>query len=128
MDVRRAQEKRQEIYLRFKMLFERYDIFRRRQPLPRNPFQSARPSPISSTAENSRTDIDWIAPTFLITLVSLPAASAPAGLTRDGLPVVGIQIVAPRFERTHDIEACGSGFIAKGEWAGRRLASRYLTH
>jgi Asp-tRNA(Asn)/Glu-tRNA(Gln) amidotransferase A subunit family amidase len=27
----------------------------------------------------------------------LPAASAPAGLTRDGLPV-GIQIVAPRFE------------------------------
>jgi amidase len=41
--------------------------------------------------------IDWIAPTFLITLVSLPAASAPAGLARDGLPI-GIQIIAPRFE------------------------------
>jgi Asp-tRNA(Asn)/Glu-tRNA(Gln) amidotransferase A subunit family amidase len=27
----------------------------------------------------------------------LPAASAPAGLTQDGLPV-GMQIVAPRFE------------------------------
>jgi Asp-tRNA(Asn)/Glu-tRNA(Gln) amidotransferase A subunit family amidase len=33
----------------------------------------------------------------LITLVSLPAASAPAGLSRDGLPI-GLQIIAPRFE------------------------------
>jgi amidase len=41
--------------------------------------------------------IDWLAPTFLITLVSLPAASVPAGMTRDGLPV-GLQVVAPRFE------------------------------
>jgi amidase len=41
--------------------------------------------------------IDWIAPAFLITLVSLPAGSVPAGKTRDGLPV-GLQIVAPRFE------------------------------
>ncbi len=41
--------------------------------------------------------IDWIAPAFLITLVSLPAGSAPAGMTSDGLPV-GMQIVAPRFE------------------------------
>jgi amidase len=41
--------------------------------------------------------IDWIAPTFQVTLVSLPAGSVPAGLTRDGLPV-GLQIVAPRFE------------------------------
>ncbi len=41
--------------------------------------------------------IDWIAPAFLITMLSVPAASAPAGLTADGLPV-GLQIVAPRFE------------------------------
>ena len=41
--------------------------------------------------------VDWIAPTFLITLVSLPAGSVPAGLTRDRLPV-GLQVVAPRFE------------------------------
>ena len=32
-----------------------------------------------------------------LTLVSLPAATAPAGLTRDQLPV-GMQVVAPRFE------------------------------
>jgi Asp-tRNA(Asn)/Glu-tRNA(Gln) amidotransferase A subunit family amidase len=41
--------------------------------------------------------VDWIAPTFLVTLVSLPAGSVPAGLTSDRLPV-GLQIVAPRFE------------------------------
>jgi amidase len=36
------------------------------------------------------TCIDWIAPTFLVTLVSLPA-----GLAEDGRPV-GLQIVVPR--------------------------------
>jgi Asp-tRNA(Asn)/Glu-tRNA(Gln) amidotransferase A subunit family amidase len=41
--------------------------------------------------------IDWIAPAFLITLLSLPAASVPAGLTADNLPA-GLQIVGPRFE------------------------------
>jgi len=41
--------------------------------------------------------IDWIAPAYLITLVSLPAATAPAGMSQDGLPV-GMQIVASRFE------------------------------
>ena len=40
--------------------------------------------------------IDWIAPGFLVTLVSLPAGSVPAGKSGDGLPV-GLQIVAPRF-------------------------------
>lgn len=45
--------------------------------------------------------IDWIAPAFLVILVTLPAASAPAGLSSDGLPV-GVQIVAPRFEGAAD--------------------------
>jgi len=39
---------------------------------------------------------DWIAPTFLISLLGLPAASVPAGLTSAGLPV-GLQIVGRRF-------------------------------
>ena len=50
-----------------------------------------------STASSFENYIDWIAPAYLITLVSLPAATAPAGLSQDGLPV-GMQIVAPRFE------------------------------
>ena len=40
--------------------------------------------------------IDWIAPAFLITLVSLVGGSVPAGLSRNALPV-GLQIVGPRF-------------------------------
>ena len=40
--------------------------------------------------------IDWIAPTFLVTLSSLPAASAPCGQTAAGLPI-GLQIIGPRF-------------------------------
>jgi amidase len=40
--------------------------------------------------------IDWIAPTFLVSLAALPAASVPAGLTAAKLPV-GLQIVGPRF-------------------------------
>ena len=40
---------------------------------------------------------DWFASNYLVTLASLPAASAPAGLTADRLPV-GMQIVAPRFQ------------------------------
>lgn len=40
---------------------------------------------------------DWIAGSFLVTLMSLPAGSAPAGLACEGLPT-GIQVVGPRFE------------------------------
>jgi len=40
---------------------------------------------------------DWIAGSFLITLMSLPAGSVPAGKTSESLPV-GLQIVGARFE------------------------------
>jgi Asp-tRNA(Asn)/Glu-tRNA(Gln) amidotransferase A subunit family amidase len=40
--------------------------------------------------------MDWIGPTFLVSLAALPAASVPAGLTSAKLPV-GLQIVGPRF-------------------------------
>lgn len=40
--------------------------------------------------------VDWIAPTFLLSLTGLPAASVPAGLDPDGLPV-GLQIAARPF-------------------------------
>lgn len=44
--------------------------------------------------------IDWIAPAFLITLVSLVGGSVPAGLSRDGLPV-GLQIVGRRLSEPY---------------------------
>src|SRR5258708_4793220 len=64
---------------------------------PVKPFPVEMNFPAAINGRKLESYIDWIAPTFLVTLVSLPAGSVPAGLTADGLPV-GMQIVAPRFE------------------------------
>src|SRR5437867_9339890 len=40
--------------------------------------------------------VDWIAPTFVLSLTGLPVASVPCGLDPDGLPV-GLQIVGKPF-------------------------------
>src|SRR5262249_50510681 len=91
-----AEHTRQQLFHRFGELFERFDILL-------TPAAPVRPYPVEMNFPNEINGqkfdhyIDWIAPAFLITLVSLPAGSVPAGKTRDGLPV-GLQIVAPRFE------------------------------
>lgn len=42
---------------------------------------------------------DWMAPTFVISVIGLPAISVPCGFTSDGMPV-GLQIIGrPRGER-----------------------------
>jgi amidase len=95
-DIAAAEQKRQEVFHRFRTLFERYDILLT-PAAPVKPYPLAREYPDSLNGRKFENYIDWIAPAFLITLVSLPAATAPAGLTQDRLPV-GIQIAAPRFE------------------------------
>jgi amidase len=96
LDLAAAEHKRQEVFHRFQGLFERFDILL-------TPAAPVKPYPVEMNFPNEingrKLDnyVDWIAPAFLITLVSLPAGSVPAGKTRDGLPV-GLQIVAPRFE------------------------------
>jgi amidase len=40
-----------------------------------------------------KTYVDWIAPTFVLSLTGLPVASVPCGLDRGGMPV-GLQIVS----------------------------------
>jgi amidase len=96
LDLAAAEQKRQEIFHRFRALFETYDLLL-------TPAAPVKPYPIEMNFPNEingrkfKSYVDWIAPAFLVTLVSLPAASVPAGKTRDGLPV-GMQIVAPRFE------------------------------
>jgi amidase len=96
LDLAAAEQQRQDVFHRFRNLFERYDVLL-------TPAAPVRPYPVEMNFPNEingrkfENYVDWIAPAFLITLVSLPAGSVPAGLTRDRLPV-GLQIVAPRFE------------------------------
>ena len=64
-------------------------------PVKQFPVEQNFPTEVNGKKLDNYTD--WIAGSFLITLMSLPAGSVPAGMTRDGLPV-GLQIVGARFE------------------------------
>jgi amidase len=95
LDLAAAEHKREEVFQRFRALFERFDVLL-------TPAAPVKPYPVEMNFPNEINGrklgnyIDWIAPAFLVTLVSLPAGSVPAGKSSDGLPV-GLQIVAPRF-------------------------------
>jgi amidase len=95
-DIAAAESTRLKVFQRFAQLFERFDILLT-PAAPVGPFPVEMNFPTEINGRKLDNYIDWIAPAFLITLVSLPAGSVPAGKTRAGLPV-GLQIVAPRFE------------------------------
>ncbi|HVR28558.1 MAG TPA: amidase family protein [Thermoanaerobaculia bacterium] len=58
------------------------------------PFPVGQNYPDAIAGRPMRTYVDWIAPTFVLSLAGLPIASVPAGLDPEGLPV-GLQIVGP---------------------------------
>jgi amidase len=96
LDFAAAEHQREAIFHRFRTLFERYDVLLT-PAAPVKPYPVEMNFPDRINGKSFENYIDWIAPAYLITLVSLPAATAPAGLSQDGLPI-GMQIVAPRFE------------------------------
>src|SRR6202049_736607 len=90
------EQKRAQLFQRFAKYFEQYDLLITPQsPVKQFPVEMNFPTLINGKKLDNYTD--WIAGSFLITLMSLPGGSVPAGMTSDGLPV-GIQIVGPRFE------------------------------
>jgi amidase len=96
LDFAQAEKARAALFQRFRALFERFDLLLTpASPVKQYPVVQNFPSEINGKALANYTD--WIAGSFLITLMSLPAASVPAGKTADGLPV-GMQIVGARFE------------------------------
>jgi amidase len=96
LDFAASEQKRAQLFQRFAKLFEHYDLLITPQsPVKQFPVEMNFPTLINGKKLDNYTD--WIAGSFLITLMSLPGGSVPAGKTSDGLPV-GIQIVGPRFE------------------------------
>ncbi len=94
-DLARAEHKRAEIWHRWRGLFEKYDlVLTPTAPVPPFPVEKNYPEVVEG--RKMRMYMDWIGPTFLVSLAALPAASVPAGLTSAKLPV-GLQIVGPRF-------------------------------
>ncbi|MYE33244.1 MAG: amidase [Gemmatimonadales bacterium] len=58
------------------------------------PFPAEQNYPETVGGRPMKTYVDWIAPTFLLSMPGLPVACVPAGLDAAGLPV-GLQVVAP---------------------------------
>jgi amidase len=96
VDFAQSEKARAALFQKFRTLFERYDLLLTpASPVKQFPVEQNFPTEINGKRLEIYTD--WIAGSFLITLMSLPGGSVPAGKTSDGLPV-GLQIVGPRFE------------------------------
>jgi amidase len=96
LDFAKSEQVRAKLFLKFAELFERYDLLLTpASPVKQYPVDQNFPTEINGKKLANYTD--WIAGSFLVTLMSLPGGSVPAGKTSDGLPV-GMQIVGARFE------------------------------
>jgi amidase len=109
-----AEQARGQIWEDFRRLFESYDhLLTPCMAVPPFPVEQNYPETIGGNQMN--TYVDWIAPTFVLSLAGLPVASVPCGLDNSGMPV-GMQIVGrPRDEeatlalagRSQDVWAVG---------------------
>ena len=90
-----AEQARGKIREIFRRLFEKYDhIVTPCMAVP--PFPVEQNYPETVAGKPMETYVDWIAPTFVLSLTGLPVASVPCGLDKHGLPV-GLQIVGKPF-------------------------------
>ena len=90
-DIGQAETVRGRIWHQFRELFTRYDhILTPTMAVPPFPIEQNYPEIVAG--KTTRTYVDWLAPTFVLSLTGLPVASVPCGLAPDGMPV-GMQIV-----------------------------------
>ena len=88
-----AEQARRRIWEQFRALFGRYDhLLTPTMAVP--PFPVTENYPRTVGGREMETYVDWIAPTFVLSMSGLPVASVPAGLDSGGMPV-GLQVVAP---------------------------------
>lgn len=77
----------------FERFFECHD-FLLTPSMAVSPFPVEQNYPATVGGRAMKTYVDWIAPTFTLSLTGLPVASVPCGLDANGLPV-GLQVVGP---------------------------------
>jgi len=95
--IGRAERVRGQLWHRFRELFAHHDHLL-------TPTMAVAPFPVEQNYPDTiggapmQTYVDWLAPTFVLSLTGLPVASVPCGVDGQGLPV-GLQIVGrPRDE------------------------------
>ena len=85
-----AEDFRSRLWHRFRAFFDRFDHLLT-PCMAVSPFPVEQNYPDAIAGKPMQTYIDWIAPTFVLSLTGLPVASVPCGLSA-GMPV-GLQIV-----------------------------------
>jgi amidase len=90
-DLAAAEQARGRVWHLFRELFERFDhLLTPCMAVP--PFPVEQNYPATVDGKKMETYVDWIAPTFVLSLPGLPVASVPCGRDSGGMPV-GMQIV-----------------------------------
>ena len=95
MELAAAEAYRGQLWHRCRQLFSDYDhLLTPCVAVP--PFPVEQNYPDSIAGKPMETYIDWIAPTFVLSLTGLPVACVPAGLDSRGMPV-GLQVAGGQF-------------------------------
>jgi amidase len=101
-DIALGEHARAKLVQAWATLFETYDAVCC-PCTPVAPFPVEQNFPETVGGQKLANYIDWVAPTFLVTMAGIPAISVPSGRTRGQLPV-GLQIVGKR-HREEDVLA-----------------------
>ena len=122
LDWAQAERTRAALWERVRLFLERWDLIVT-PTCAIEPFPVDGGPPRSIAGQPMTSYIDWAAPTFLVTLVGLPAVSVPCGLSAAGLPI-GAQLIGPRFSEPRLLAAARfvESVAAIGSPASRRAA------
>ncbi len=94
-EIAAAENYRGHLWHQFRQFFAEYDhLLTPCVAVPPFPVEQNYPDTIAG--KPMKTYIDWIAPTFVLSLTGLPVACVPAGLDSNGMPV-GLQIAGSQF-------------------------------
>jgi len=96
-EVGAAEQARKRMWGEFRDFFTRFD-FLLTPTMAVPPFPVEENYPRTVGGREMETYVDWIAPTFVLSMTGLPVGSVPAGVDPDGMPV-GLQVMGrPRAE------------------------------